>query len=381
MSDWLFEEEHRIFRHQAERWVLSELRPHAEEWEQQGEFPLEVFLRAGELGFLAGGFPQEHGGAGGDFRYHVVLAEALAKSGSGGVGAGIGLHAFVALPAVSRFGTQEQKERFLVPGIRGERMGAYAVTEPDAGSDVLGIKTRASRQGDHWVLNGSKTFITNGARADFYVVACKTAPELGHKGISQILVEKQREGFRVSRKLEKLGWRSSDTAELVLEEVRVPLGNLLGEEGRGFYQIMEGFQTERLVMAASSVASAQECVEITMEYARQRRAFGRPIGGFQVIKHRFADMLTRIEAARQLVYHTVWLYVHGRECRKEVAMCKILACETAVEVADQCIQIHGGYGYMMEFPVQRIWRDLRIQPIGGGTSEIQREIIGRLMGF
>lgn len=381
MSDWLFEEEHRIFRHQAERWVLSELRPHAEEWEQQGEFPLEVFLRAGELGFLAGGFPQEHGGAGGDFRYHVVLAEALAKSGSGGVGAGIGLHAFVALPAVSRFGTQEQKERFLVPGIRGERIGAYAVTEPDAGSDVLGIKTRASRQGDHWVLNGYKTFITNGARADFYVVACKTAPELGHKGISQILVEKQREGFRVSRKLEKLGWRSSDTAELVLEEVRVPLGNLLGEEGRGFYQIMEGFQTERLVMAASSVASAQECVEITMEYARQRRAFGRPIGGFQVIKHRFADMLTRIEAARQLVYHTVWLYVHGRECRKEVAMCKILACETAVEVADQCIQIHGGYGYMMEFPVQRIWRDLRIQPIGGGTSEIQREIIGRLMGF
>lgn len=381
MSDWLFEEEHRIFRHQAEKWVLAELRPHADEWEQMGEFPLQVFRRAGDLGFLAGGFPEEFGGAGGDFRYHVVLAEALTKSGSGGVGASIGLHTFVALPAVCRFGTQEQKKRFVAPGIRGEKIGAYAVTEPDAGSDVLGIKTRAFRQGDHWTINGSKTFITNGVRADFYVVACKTAPELGHKGISQILVEKNRAGFKVSRKLEKLGWRTSDTAELALEEVRVPLENLLGEEGRGFYQIMEGFQTERLVMAASSVAAARECVEMTMEYAKQRRAFGRPIGSFQVIRHRFADMLTRIEAARQLVYHTVWLYVHGRECRKEVAMCKILACETAVEVADQCIQIHGGYGYMMEFPVQRIWRDLRIQPIGGGTSEIQREIIGRLLGL
>jgi len=381
MSDWLFEEEHRIFRKQAERWVVSELRPRADEWEELGEFPLEVFRRAGELGFLAGGFPEQYGGVGGDFRYHAILAEALAKSGSGGVGAGIGLHAFVALPAISRFGSQDQKKRFLAPGIRGEKVGAYAVTEPNAGSDVLGIQTRAIRQGDHWVLNGSKTFITNGVRADFYVVACKTAPELGHKGISQILVDKNTSGFRVSRRLEKLGWRTSDTAELVLEEVRVPLENLLGDEGKGFYQIMEGFQTERLVMAASSVAAAQECVEITMEYARQRHAFGQPIGSFQVIRHRFADMLTRIEAARQLVYHTIWLYIHGRDCRKEVAMCKILACESAVEVADQCIQIHGGYGYMMEFPVQRIWRDLRIQPIGGGTSEIQREIIGRLLGF
>lgn len=381
MSEWLFEEEHRIFRSQAEKWVLSELRPKAEQWEAQGEFPLEVFRRAGELGFLAGGFPEEYGGAGGDFRYHAVLAEALAKSGSGGVGAGIGLHAFVALPALSRFGSHEQKERYLVPGLKGEAIGAYAVTEPDAGSDVLGIRTNAVRSGDHWVINGSKTFITNGVRADFYVVACKTAPELGHKGMSQILVEKGTPGFRVSRKLEKLGWRTSDTAELVLEDVRVPLENLLGEEGRGFYQIMEGFQTERLVMAVSSVAAAQECLEITMQYARQRQAFGQPIGSFQVIRHRFAEMLTRLEAARQLVYHTIWLYVRGRECRKEVAMCKILACETAVDVADQCIQIHGGYGYMMEFPVQRIWRDLRIQPIGGGTSEIQREIISRLLGF
>lgn len=381
MSDWLFEEEHRIFRRQAERWVLSELTPHADLWEERGEFPIDVYRRAGELGFLAGGFPEQYGGAGGDFRYHAVLAEVLTKSGSGGVGAGIGLHTFVALPAVSRYGTHEQKEAYLRPGIEGKKIGAYAVTEPSAGSDVLGIQTRAVKKGEHWVINGSKTFITNGVRADFYVVACKTAPELGHKGISQIIVEKGTPGFRVSRKLEKLGWRTSDTAELVFDDVKVPLENLLGQEGRGFYQIMEGFQAERLVMAASSVAAAQECVEMTMEYARNRTAFGQPIGTFQVIRHRFADMLTWIEAARQLVYNTIWLYIHGRECRKEVAMCKIFACETAVKVADECIQIHGGYGYMMEFPVQRIWRDLRIQPIGGGTSEIQREIIGRLLGF
>jgi acyl-CoA dehydrogenase len=282
---------------------------------------------------------------------------------------------------LASFGSREIKERYLVPGIQGKLVGAYAVTEPNAGSDVGGLLTRARREGDQWVINGSKTFITNGVRADFYVVACKTDPERGHQGITQIIVDKGTPGFQVSRKLDKLGWRTSDTGELIFEEVRVPLSNLVGQERQGFYQIMHGFQTERLVMAVGSVAAAQACVELTLEYSKQRHAFGRPIGRFQVTRHKFADMLTRIEAARQLVYHTIWLHVHGRECRKEVAMCKIFACETAVDVADQCIQIHGGYGYMMEYPVQRIWRDMRIQPIGGGTSEIQKEIIGRLVGL
>jgi len=381
MAEWLFEEEHRIFRQQVARWVQTELRPHAEAWEKAGSFPMELYRRAGELGFFAGGFPEEYGGVGGDFRYHAVFAEELARCGSGGVGAGLGLHAFVALPAIHAFGNAEQKERYLAPGIRGEMVGAYAVTEPNAGSDVGGIQTRAVRDRDHWVINGAKTFITNGVRADFYIVACKTAPERGHQGISQILVEKGTPGFRVSRELDKVGWRTSDTGELSFEDVRVPVSHLLGEENRGFYQIMHGFQTERLIMAASSVAAAQYCVDITMEYAQQRQAFGRPIGRFQVNRHKFADMLTWIEAARQLVYNTIWLLIHGRDCRKEVAMCKIFACETAVRVADMCLQIHGGYGYMMEYEVQRIWRDLRIQPIGGGTTEIQKEIIGRLLGL
>ena len=381
MEDWLFEEEHRIFRSQLSRWVAKELRPQAEEWERQETFPLELYRRAGELGFLAGGYPEAYGGAGGDFRYQVIFSEELAHCGSGGVRAGLGLHQYVALPAIAGFGTPEQKERFLAPGIRGEKIGAYAVTEPDAGSDVGGIRTRAVRDGDFWVINGTKTFITNGVRADFCIVACKTDPGQGHKGISQIIVEKGTPGFQIARKLDKLGWRTSDTGELVFEEVRVPLGNLLGEENRGFYQIMDGFQTERLSMAVGAVAMAQHCFDLTLDYAKKRQAFGRPIGSFQVTRHKFADMLIEIEAARQLSYHALRLFIQGRECRKEVAMAKVLACEMAVRVADICIQIHGGYGYMMEYEVQRIWRDLRIMPIGGGTSEIQKEIIGNLLGL
>jgi len=381
MSDRLFEEEHRIFGRQVQRWVEKELRPHVNKWEERGEFPVELYRRAGELGFFAGAFPEEYGGAGGDFRYQVIFLEKLATCGSGGVRAGLGLHAYVALPAIADFGTPAQKERFLVPGIRGERIGAYAVTEPDAGSDVANLRTHAVLKGDYWVINGAKTFVTNGVRADFYVVACKTDREKGHKGISQIIVERGSPGFHVLRKLEKLGWRTSDTAELSFENLQVPSSNLLGKENEGFYQIMHGFHTERLAMAAGSTATAQHCLDLTLKYAKQREAFGSPIGKFQVTRHKFAEMATMIEAGRQLTYNTVWLHINGRECRKEVAMCKIFACEMAVKIADICIQIHGGYGYMMEYEVQRIWRDLRIGPIGGGTTEMQKEIIGSLLGL
>jgi alkylation response protein AidB-like acyl-CoA dehydrogenase len=379
--EWLFEEEHKIFRESVRRWVSSELAPYADEWEEKGEFPIEVYKRAGSLGFFGGGFPEKYGGCGGDFRYKVVFAEELARCRSGGTAAGLGLHDFVALPALNSFGSEEQKERYLVPGIRGEKIGALAVTEPNAGSDVAGIQTRAIRDGDEFVINGSKIFITNGIRADFYIVACKTNPDMGHRGISQIIVERGTPGFKASRKLDKLGWRASDTAELSFDQVRVPVTNLMGQEGNGFYQIMNGFQFERLMMAVGSVSSAQYCFDITLKYSKERYQFGRPIGSFQVNRHKFADMLTWIEAARRLVYHTVWLYIKGLDCSKEIAMCKIFACEMAVKVADMCIQIHGGYGYMMEYEVQRIWRDQRIQPIGGGTSEIQKEIIGRLLGL
>lgn len=380
-KEWLFEEEHRMFRETVRRWVASEIVPNADEWEEKGEFPLELYKKAAEIGLFGGGLPEEYGGVGGDLRYQIVATEELAKCKSGGTAAGLGLHAYIALPITNAFGNEEQKQKYLAPGIKGEKVGALAVTEPNTGSDVGNIQTRAVRDGDEYVINGSKIFITNGVRADFYIVACKTDPEKGHRGVSEILVEKGTPGFTVSRKLDKLGWRASDTAELAFEDVRVPISNLLGEENKGFYQIMHGFQTERLMMAIGSVAAAQHCIDITLDYCKQREAFGRPIAAFQVNIHKFADMLTWIEAARQLTYNTVRLFINGLECSKEIAMCKIFACEKAVKVADMCIQLHGGYGFMMEYEVQRIWRDQRVQPIGGGTSEMQKDIIGRLIGL
>ena len=379
--EWLFDDEHRMFRETIRKWVTAELAPHADEWEKKGEFPIALFQRAGELGCFAVGLPENYGGAGGDFRYAAVFSEEMARSKSGGVFAGLGLHGCVVLPALNAFGSEAQKEKYLVAGIEGAKIGALAVTEPDTGSDVAAIRTKAVRDGDEFVINGSKTFITNGVRADFYIVACKTDPEKRHKGISEIIVEKGTPGFSVSRKLDKLGWWTSDTAELSFDDVRVPTSNLMGAENNGFNQIMHGFQPERLLMAVGSVATAQHCFDITLRFAKQRQAFGRSIGTFQVNRHKFADMATWIELARRLTYHAVWLYINGFECEKETAMCKLFACEKAVEIADMCIQIHGGYGYMMEYEVQRIWRDQRSQPIGGGTSEIQKEIIGKLLGL
>ena len=379
--EWLFEDVHRMFRESLHKWIVKELAPHADEWEQKQEFPMEIYRKVGEQGFFGGGIPEKYGGVGGDFRYKVVFAEELVAAKSAGTAAGLLLHDTIALPILSNFASEELKERFLVPGVRGEKVGALAVTEPDAGSDVASIKTKAVRDGDEFIVNGAKTFITNGVRADFYIVACKTDPGKGLHGMSQILIEKGTPGFKVSRKLDKLGWRASDTAELIFEDVRVPASNIIGQENRGFYQVMEGFQTERLIMAAGAVAGAQHCFDITLQYCKERKAFGRPIGSFQVNRHRFADMLTWIEAARRLTYNTIWLLINGFECSKEIAMCKVFACETAIKVADLCLQLHGGYGYMMEYEIQRIWRDGRIGTIGGGTSEIQREIIGRLLGL
>ncbi len=255
------------------------------------------------------------------------------------------------------------------------------MTESFAGSDVAGIRTTASKDGDHYVINGSKIFITNGVRADFVLLAVKTDKDAGHQGISMIIVEKGTPGFSVGRKLKKVGWRASDTGELIFEDVRVPRSNVLGTEGAGFYQIMFGFQAERLVMALGAVAGAQLVLDTAVEYAKQREQFGRPISGFQVTAHRLVDMACMIESARQLTYHATWLFNRGEECTKELSMAKIMGCQVAHQVADMALQIHGGYGYMMEYDVQRAWRDSRLGPIGGGTSEIQKEIIGRLLGL
>ena len=376
-----FTEEHEALRESVRSFVEREIRPHAPEWEKAEEFPRELFTRMGELGFLGLKYPERYGGQGGDYVHDAVLAEEMARCGSGGVAAGIGGHVGIATPPIFKFGTEEQKERWLVPAIKGEKIGALAITEPGAGSDVAGLRTFAKRDDGEYVVNGAKTFITNGVRADIYVTAVKTIPEGGHHGLSFLVIEKGTEGFEVSRKLEKLGWHASDTGELSFQDARVPAENLLGEENEGFYLIMANFQWERLAMALGAVGGMQANFERTVEYAKERQAFGRAIGSFQAIRHKLAEMATRIEAARDFTYHSFRLFLDGQDCLKEVSIAKLFACRTALEVADEAVQIHGGYGYMREYEVERALRDARLGPIGGGTDEIMKEIIAKQLGL
>ncbi|MDP9325146.1 MAG: acyl-CoA dehydrogenase family protein, partial [Candidatus Dormibacteraeota bacterium] len=312
------------------------------------------------------------------YLFEAVLVEEMSRCGSGGVAAGLGAHAQIALPPIASFGNEEQKQRWLAPGIKGEKIAALGITEPEAGSDVAGIKTRAVRDGDDYILNGSKTFITNGVRADMVVCAVRTGED-PHGGVSFIVVEKGTPGFDQSTKLKKLGWRASDTATLYFNDCRVPAANLLGSEGDGFKMIMSNFQWERLTMALGGVIGAEETMKLAKDYAESRVAFDRPIVRFQTIQHKLVEMATEIEAARHLTYHALWLFNQGRNAVKEVSMAKIVATEAATHVADEAVQIHGGYGYMMEYPVQRAWRDARLGPIGGGTTQIMREIIAKTM--
>lgn len=379
MSHWLFQEEHGMLRRSVRSWVAKEITPHVEEWEEQGEFPRELFKWAGDLGFLGLTFPEEYGGSGVDYLAGAVFIEELARCGSGGISAGIGASVCIAAPQIYRFGSGELKKKFLAPTIAGEKIGSLGITEPNAGSDVASIKTTARADGEHYVVNGSKTFITNGARADYVVAAVKTDPGSGHKGISLLVIEKETPGLSVGRKLEKVGWNTSDTGELYFEDCRVPRTNLVGEEGSGFYYIMQNFVWERLVMALGGVVGAQLALEEAIKYARQRVQFGKPLTKFQVTRHRLADMAAGIETARSLTHHALSLFVAGEDALTAVAMAKIYACETASLVCDSALQIHGGYGYMMEYPVQRLWRDARVGTIGGGTTEIMKEIIAERM--
>jgi alkylation response protein AidB-like acyl-CoA dehydrogenase len=376
----IFTDEHDMLRDLLRGFIAKEIAPHAEEWEQQSCFPHEeVFKRFGELGFLGINLPQQYGGAEAGFVATIVFAEEMVGCNSGGVAASLGLHTNIALPYIADTGTEEQKQKYLPPGTKGELLGSLGVTEPGAGSDVASIRTSALRDGDSYVINGSKIFITNGGIADYVILAAKTDREAGHAGISLFLVDKGTPGFTVSRDLDKLGWRTCNTAELAFDDVRVPRSAMLGEENQGFYNVMAHFQEERLFLAAGSVCAAQKALELASEYAKERVQFGRPIAKFQVTRHKLADMATEIEAARQLVYNTIRMYVEQEDCQAEVAMCKLFACEMATRVINEAIQIFGGYGYMMEYPIQRMWRDSRINTIGGGTSEIQRELIGRML--
>ncbi len=376
-----FTEEHEELRESVRRFVANELRPHAMEWEDAEWFPNEVFGKLAEVGFLGLKYPEELGGEGGDYLHDAVLSEELSRCGSGGVAAGIGAHIGIATPPVWKFGTEEQKQRFLVPAIKGERIAALGITEPEAGSDVAGIKTKAERVDGGWVVNGSKTFITNGVRADFVVTAVKTTSEGGHHGLSFLVIEREFEGFEVSKKLEKMGWRASDTAELSFADVFVPEENLLGEENGGFYLIMANFQWERLLMALGAVGSMQAVIDLTIDYARERNAFGRPIAKFQAIRHKVAEMALKLETARAMTYHALRLFYETGDAVSEVTMAKLQSQRAAFEVADEALQIHGGAGYMKEYEIERVARDTRLGPIGGGTDEIMKEILGKQLGL
>jgi acyl-CoA dehydrogenase len=377
-----FTEEHEQLRETISRWVSSEIAPNVPEWEEAREFPRELFTRAGELGFLGLKYPVELGGQGGDYIHDAVWAEELAASGaSGGVAAGLGAQTGIATPPVFRFGTPDQHERFLRPAIRGEKICALGITEPGAGSDVASIRTFARKVDGGYVVNGSKTFITNGVRADFLVCAVKTTEEGGHQGMSFLILERDMPGYEVSRKLEKMGWHSSDTGELSFTDVEVPDANLLGEENKGFYLIMANFQWERLLMALGAVGGMKRLLEVAIEYALEREAFGRPIAKFQVIRHKIAEIGVKLEAARSLTYDCLRRFSEGEDATREVTMAKLLSQRYAVEVADEVVQIFGGYGYMREYGVERALRDARLGPIGGGTDEVMKEILGRGMGL
>ena len=380
MSYDIFQPVHEDFRRSLRQFVENELAPHADEWEEAEEFPRWVYARMGGLGFLGMSYPEEYGGDD-DRLAEAVFHEEITRCGSAGVAAGLGAHIGIAMPQINRFGTKEQKEKYLVPGIKGESIGALGITEPEAGSDVAGIRTYAVRDGSDWVINGSKTFITNGVRCDWVVLAVKTDRDKGYAGISQFIVDRGTPGFETSKKIKKLGWKASDTGELSFIDVRLPADALLGEENRGFFQIMANFVWERLIMALGSVAGAQLLFDISLQYAKERHAFGKPIGKFQAISHMLADMATEIELGRAFTYHVLKLYVEGKEPVKEVAMAKLYTCDMACRVADRALQIYGGYGYTEEYPLARAYRDMRLGPIGGGTDQIMREIIARSYGL
>ena len=375
-----FTDEHEQLRESIANFCTKELLPHAEEFEEN-TFADWVFPRMGELGFLGLSYPEEYGGQGGDYFASIVMAEEMPKANCGGLSMGVAVQTDMATPPVHLFGTEEQKQKYLVPAIKGEKIACLGITEPDAGSDVAGIKTTAVRDGDEWVINGSKIFITNGHRADYIVLVTKTDKEAGYDGFTLFLVDMDLPGVIREKRLEKLGMHASDTALLAFQDVRVPASAALGEIGRGFYHIMWELQGERLIGAAGCVAGAQRVFDQTLQYARERTAFGRPIGGFQVTRHKFAEMATKIETARQMVYATAWRVQNGDYPVREISMAKLYASRIAFEVADECLQIHGGNGYMKEYGIERAWRDIRLNRIGAGTDEIMLEVIGRSFGL
>jgi len=382
----IFNEQHGMFRQAVRSFVEKEVEPHIDEWEEAGQIPKSIWPRMGALGFLGVEYDEKYGGGGADFLTTAVLCEEAARSRCASFAMALGVHTDMASPHLYWTGSEALKEQHL-PGIcRGDLLTAIAVTEPGGGSDVAAIRTRAVRDGDHYVLNGSKMFITNGLMADIFFVAARIesgerdtrdSGRKRHGGISMFLVERTTPGFSVSRKLDKMGNRASDTAELAFQDLRVPVGNLLGREGVGFYEVMRVFQRERLVAGLHAVAGCARALEDTIAYVKQRHAFDGPLSGKQVVRHKLADLATIIEAARWLTYAACVKFQAGEDAVKEISMVKLFSGDIAQKVAYDCVQLHGGYGYMREYPVERFFRDIRLLTIGGGTSEIMKEIIAK----
>jgi acyl-CoA dehydrogenase len=374
-----FTEEHEELRESIRGFIASELRPHAMKWEDAHWFPDEVFTTCAKQGLLGLKYEEQWGGQGGGYLHEAVFAEELSRCGSGGLAAGIGAHVNIATPPIWKFGTDDQKERYLRPAIAGEKIAALAITEPDAGSDVAGIKTSAKRVDGGWLVNGSKMFITNGVRADFYVTALKTTGEGGHHGLSFLIVDKS-DGVHASA-IEKLGWHASDTGLIAFEDVFVPDENLLGRENEGFYLIMANFQWERLLMALGAVGAMRVAFEKTVAYAKERTAFGKPLTGHQVLRHKLADVATAVYTGQAVTYDALRRFTEGEDAVEQVTMAKLVTQRACFDVMDTCLQIHGGAGYMKEYEIERMARDARLGPIGGGTDEIMREILGKTLGL
>jgi len=385
-----FTEEHQQFRKLVKDFTNKEITPHADEWEQSGCFPNEVFLKAGQLGIHGAHYPEEHGGAGGDYWFSVAKAEEYVAGNTAGVTMGLLVQSDMATPVISDLGTPEQIDEFLKPALSGDKIACLGVSEPGAGSDVAGIKTHAKRDGDDYLINGQKTFITNGTRADFITLLAKTNSDHGAHGCSFFLVPCDTKGFGVSRKLDKVGNRSSDTAELFLEDVRIPERYRLGDEDKGFMYLMQNFQSERLIGCVSVLAGAFKALDMSVAYGRDRVAFGKPIIKRELWRHTFVDLYTKCEAAKAFVYKCVDAYNTDKyekrgpvdmETVKLISMAKVLVGDVVTEVMDSCLQFHGGWGYIEEYPIARAWRDSRLFRIGGGTTETMRYYIAKLMGL
>jgi acyl-CoA dehydrogenase len=377
-----FSDEHEELRQSVRGFIERELAPHAEHWERECWFPDELFGKLAAQGLLGLKYPEQYGGQGGDYLHEAVLCEEMARVGSGGTAAGLGAHINIATPPIWKFGTEAQKQRYLAPAIAGESIGALGITEPGAGSDVAALTTRAERVDGGWVVNGEKTYITNGVRANFIVTAVKTrneSPPTRHHDISFLIVDRG-EGV-TSSALHKLGWHASDTATIGFQDVFVPEENLLGELNEGFKLIMANFQWERLAMALGAVGAMTIAWERTAAFARERETFGRPLSGHQAIRHKLADLATSVYTCRCVTYDALRRFVAGEDPLKEVTMAKLLTQRASFELMDDCLQIHGGAGYMREYWIERAARDARLGPIGGGSDEIMREILGRALGL